>query len=290
MKAVVLISLVVAAPAFTQVQQQAKTLTIPSFTTDENWQRATSLMYAYAVGGYAVAKLQGVSPEDYGHKSAEVFAWSGAAGSPIGYARTMANNFRALRGGGTELLSVSDTSVTFRVKRAWVPYFGATKTAHGVTLDEYEAVNKAFSEGSAKRLGLRYEQRIDSAYVVMTVSGMGNSPLRPFPQGQYATTLSATEVPANPALVGSWTLDFAQNARYTLRKNDGVFVTTKYDVAYDEIVFRDEKVADGSAGCPGPGKYRWSVNPANANLSLNKLSDDCAQRVAFLTRRAFSKR
>src|SRR5690348_11172896 len=104
MKRLALLSVVVAAPAFAQIQQQAKTLTFPTYTADQDWQRATSLMYAYAVGGYAIAKSQGMSPEAYGHKSAEIFAWSDGAASPIGYARSMANNFRALKGCTTEML------------------------------------------------------------------------------------------------------------------------------------------------------------------------------------------
>jgi hypothetical protein len=272
-----------------QVQQQAKTIAFPDFTVDQNWARATTLVYSVQVGGYAIAKSHGTSAEDYARQSAATFApgWgSRDAGSAIRYARGIQNNYRAFSGARVDVLSVSDTLITMRVNRPWAAYFGVQKAVYGVTLDEFELISGIFNEGVARYLGLRYEQRIDSAWVTMTISGRGKDAVLDFPRASYTIALTAQDPGVNPGLVGTSEVTFAPNGRYTIQHDGKPFLQADYDLSFDEIVFRNAPGAD----CSAPGRYRWTVNPTGGNLSLGRLTDDCAQRAAFFTRRAFTKK
>jgi hypothetical protein len=287
---VALAALVAAAPiSGQQVQQQATTIAFPTFTTDQNWTRASTLLIANQVVGYAFAKARGVSPEEYGRIGAETFApgWgTPESGSAIRYARGIQNNWRSYAGGVAEVLSVSDTMIVMRASRPYVSYFGPTKQVYGVTLDEFEAVSKAFNEGIGRYLGLHYEDRVDSAWVTMTIRGRGKNAVNDFPRSTYTIVLTPQDPGVNPGLVGTSEVTFGPNGRYAIQHDGKPFLQADYDLAFDEIVFRNAPGAD----CTAPGRYRWTVNPANGNLSLGRLSDDCTQRAAFFTRRAFTKK
>ena len=57
MKRLVAVAVLVAAPVMGQeVQQQAKTITFPSFTAEQNWARAANLLNANIVAGFGYAK------------------------------------------------------------------------------------------------------------------------------------------------------------------------------------------------------------------------------------------
>jgi ABC-type transport system substrate-binding protein len=176
-----------------------------------------------------------------------------------------------------------------RTTRPWVSYFGPSKQINGVTLSEYETVNRSFHESIAQYLGLRYEERADSAYITMTISGRGKNAVIAFPRATYAVAFTAQEAGAATWLAGSWEATYESNGKYTLRHDGQPFVAADYELSFDELVFKNETTPTG-VGCSAPGRYRWTVNPANGNLSLGRIADDCANRVLFLTRRALSKK
>ena len=103
----------------------------------------------------------------------------------------------------------------------------------------------------------------------------------------YASAYTPQDVSANAALAGSFEWAFGTDGRYTMSKNGQRVVDGTFDVQFDEVLLTRET---GTGACPNPGKYRWTTNPANGNLALGLLSDDCASRVAYLTRRALTKK
>jgi hypothetical protein len=285
-------ALAVALPALGQsVQQQGKSITFPDFTADQNWTRAASLMNAQAVGGFAYAKAHGASAEEYGRWSAKTFGpgWGAPnSGSAIRYARSIQNNWRALRDAKFEILNVNDTLVVMRASRAYASFFGAAAKdqATGVTLDEYETIYRVFQEEIGRHLGLRFQWRIDGDWVTMTISGRAPNAVIDFPRSTYRIELTAQDPGVNPALVGSSEVTFAPGGRYTILHDGKPYLTADYDVSLDEIVFKNAPGAD----CAKPGRYRWTVNPTSGNLTFGRLSDDCGQRSAFFARVAFTKK
>ena len=119
-----LAAMVAAAPCLGQdVRQQAATITFPTFTTEQNWGRATTLQFATLVGGQAFAKARGSSAEEFGRLSGELFApnWGRPdEGSATRWARLAQNSIRASRGGAVEVLNVNDTLVVMRATRPYV--------------------------------------------------------------------------------------------------------------------------------------------------------------------------
>lgn len=282
--------LVVAAPVMGQeVQQQAKTITFPSFTVEQNWARAVSLLNANIVAGFGYAKSRGVSAEDYGHWLGKTFApgWGQASvGTAIRYARGIQNNLRAYPGVKVEVLSAADTAVTMRTSRPYVTWFGTTSQLYGVNIAEYDTVISATTEEIAHYLGLRYQQRIDGDWLTMTISGRGKDAVTDFPRATFTIELTAQDPGVNPDLIGSSDVTFATNGHYTISHGGKPYLIADYDLSLDEVVFSKAPGVE----CSRPGRYRWTVNPVNGNLSFGRLLDDCAQRAAFFTRRAFTKK
>ena len=290
---IVLLAALHPSPAAQEVRQQGKTITFPTFTADQNWARASVLMNAEAVGGFAFAKTRGVSAEEYGRVVGDLFApgWGQRdGGSAIRYARGIQNNLRAMTGTSVEVLAVSDTLVSMRATRGWRAYFGPSQAVFGVTLDEYETIQGTFQDRVARYLGLRYAQRVEGDYVVMTISGRGKNAVLDFPRGTYTLALSAQDVPGHAEDVGSWEFTYTPDGRFIVRRDGAPFVQGDYDLAFDEVVFRNERQANGDAGCAGAGRYRWTANPATGALSFGRLADDCDNRVLVATRKALTKR
>ena len=280
-------------PAAQEVRQQGKTITFPTVTAEQNWARASTLMNAEGVGGFAFAKTRGASAEEYGRVVGDLFApgWGQRdAGSAIRYARAIQNNLRAMAGTNVELLDVSDTLVTMRVTRGWRSLFGPSQQAYGVTLDEYETIHGTFQDRIARYLGLRYSQRIEGEYVVMTISGRGKNAVLEFPRGTYTLALGAQDVPGHLEDVGDWEFTFTPDGRYIVHRNGAPFVQGQYELQFDELLEQNEQQPNRDPGCAGPGRFRWTVNPATGALSLGRLSDDCANRVLVLTRKPLTKR
>ena len=124
----------------------------------------------------------------------------------------------------------------------------------------------------------------------MTIRGRGKNAVIEFPRATYTVTFTPQDATANPMLVGSWQATYGPNGKYTLYHDGQPFVQTDYEFLFDQVVFKNETNSVGTPPCPGPGRYRWTINPTDGNLILGRLADDCANRVAFLTRRPLAKR
>lgn len=280
-------------PAAQEVRQQAKTITFPTFTADQNWARASTLIHSSLISGFAFAKTRGVSAEEYGRTVGDIFApgWGQRdGGSAIRYARGIQNNLRAMTGTNVEVLAVDDTLVTMRATRAWRSMFGPSQQVYGVTLNEYETIEGVFQERIARYLGLRYAQHPDGDYETITISGRGKNAVLDFPRGTYTATFSAQDVPGHPEDVGAWEFTYTPAGRFIVHRDGAPFVEGDYELAFDEIVFRNERLANGDVGCPGPGRFRWTANPATGALSFGRLADDCDNRVFVATRKALTRK
>lgn len=291
--AIILLAALHRSLAAQDVRQQGKTITFPTFTADQNWTRASSLMYAEAVGGFAIAKTRGLSAEEYGRVLGDRFApgWGQRdGGSAIRYARGIQNNLRAMTGTTIQVLEASDTLVTMRVTPGWRSFFGPSKQVYGVTLEEYETIHGTFQDRIARYLGLRYAQRNEGEYVVMTISGRGKNAVVEFPRGTYTLALSAQDVPGHPEDIGEWEFTFSADGQYIVHKDGAPFVQGQYETQFDELLEKNEQQPNRDPGCNGPGRFRWTVNPATGALSLGRLADDCANRVLVLTRKALTRK
>jgi hypothetical protein len=82
----------------------------------------------------------------------------------------MRRNFLSWPGMEVEVLSQTETSVTARVNRPWIAYFGDTGTWYGVTLEEFERLNSMFMGRIANYHGLAFEERRDGERLVLTFS------------------------------------------------------------------------------------------------------------------------
>ncbi|MFI5311695.1 MAG: hypothetical protein ACHQQ3_10705, partial [Gemmatimonadales bacterium] len=177
---------------------------------------------------------------------------------------------------------------TLRLARPYAASFtGPGRTWYGVSLDEYELMNKLFYEQITRRLGLHLDYRVDSAWVTMSLTGRGSDAVLEFPKGTYAVTFAAQDMPDNASMAGAWESTYSPDGRFAVRHNGAVVVEGNYELSLDQVVFRNER---GSTACSANGKYRWTVSKATGNLSLGRLSDDCDARFRYLTRRAFTKK
>lgn len=283
---VVVLSALAAPVAAQQVQQQANTIAFPSFTVDQNWGRATMLMHAANLAGIAYAKAHGESVEAYGRAVGAQFApgWGARdGGSAIRLARGLQNNLRAFAGTTIEMLAVSDTLVVMRANRSWKGLFGPSRTMLGVSLDEYETYIGAMSGEIARYAGLRYAQRVDSAYLTMTIAGRGRNAVVDFPFGTYSLSVPAQDAASNPDVAGDWQLTFTPDHKLTAAKDGEVVAEGTFDLSFDEMLWHNEQ-------CPGPGRYRWTASARADTVRLFRLSDDCDARILVLANRALVKR
>ena len=288
--AVLLLSLLPLISRAQGIRQQDQSITLPTFTADQNWARATTLMNALGTGGFAWAKKHGATAVSYGRDVGESYApgWGARdGGSAIRYARGIHNNLRAISGAAIDFLTVHDTFVVMRVARVWRSYFGPTQIANGVTLAENDTISAEFQTTIAKYLGLHFKYQIDSAYLTYTISGRGKSAVLDFPRGTFTAAYTSAMMPIPPEMAGSWEVTFAPSGRYTVRRDGALFVEGDYQVRFDELWQSNETLPTGP-GCANPSKYRWTVNPTTGALTFGRLSDDCDGRIQFYARRTLT--
>jgi hypothetical protein len=143
----------------------------PEYTDAQRWSRMGTLGTLGSVAAMAYAKSQGATLDEFGKWWGDLFAPSwGEPGSyaPLQVMRGMRRNFLAWPGVEVEILNESDASVTARVTRPWVAYFGDDQTWYGVTLDEYERLNSMFMRRIAEYHGLAFRERRDGERLVIT--------------------------------------------------------------------------------------------------------------------------
>jgi hypothetical protein len=270
-----------------QVTQQssvaAGALVTRTFTDQQRWTRLSAHTIYFFAAGLAEAKARGQTATDYARRLADIAAptWGPKdSGDPIRFIRGMAFNWAAFPGQVTEIVSASDTLIVARVPRSYASVFGTAGKVYNMSLDEYERTFSTFVGDVASYLGVRYSDRIDGDWLIVTVHGVGSAAVVKFPAKTYTTTLSASDVADHPSLAGAWEVSFATNGRAIVR-HDG---TTAFDVAYssslDQISFAGDD--RGSSACHAAATYRWTATAAG--LSIGILDDVCPGRVSVLTK------
>lgn len=277
-------------PAAAQQGLQQGGITVPAYTDQQRWARTSFHAVSFYIAGIAAFKARGQTAEDYARLVGDLFApgWGSAnSGSALRVARGWLFNWIAFPESQAEILSANDTAVTMRYRRFHVAAFGPQRTSYSVTLDEYDRATSIIGERIASYLGLRFHDRIDGDWNVVTITGRGSAAVLEFPRVVYGATFTAQDIADNPQLAGAFESTYLPDGRFTVRHNGEAVIEGNYDLALDQIVFRDER---GTTACPKAGTYRWTVNPANGNLSLGRLSDECDPRFRYLTRRPFAKK
>ena len=270
------------------VQQQSKTIQMQTYTVEQTTNRLSYLGTTSFASGIAMAKARGVSVEDYGRDMAKLFSPSWGApntGTAVRMARGVLWNATVWAGGNGNLVSVSDTAVTFRFQPSWAVHFGAQKQLVGVTLDEYNRVLTLTNQGIANYLGLRYTERVDGDWVVATITGRGGDGINRFPASSYTLTLSSQQLPTRADLVGTWDWTYTPAGHYTVMHDGKPAVEGDYEISFDEITVKNER---GPLACTGPAKYRWTAY-VDGRLGFGRIADDCDGRFRVLAR-TYSKK
>lgn len=145
--------------------------TWPEYTVEQRWSRMGLLGSLGMVAAIAYARQNGASIEEFGRWWGDLFAptW-GQAGSytPFQVMRGMHRNFMSWPDTEFEIVRQDENSVTARMNRPWVPYFGADETWYGVRLTEFERVNTLFMQAIARYHGLEFRERRDGDWWVLT--------------------------------------------------------------------------------------------------------------------------
>jgi hypothetical protein len=165
--------LVLAVATLVAQPSAAQTPQWPDYTEEQRWNRMAQMGTLGVVAAMAYAKERGASLEESGRWWGDLFAPSwGQPGSygPLEVMRGMRRNFLSWPGMEVEVLSQTETSVTARVNRPWIAYFGDTGTWYGVTLEEFERLNSMFMGRIANYHGLAFEERRDGERLVLTFS------------------------------------------------------------------------------------------------------------------------
>lgn len=154
---------------------KAQEVELATYTAEQLWERSAVLSAVGSVAAIGFAKSQGVSPEAYGGYLAELFApgWGEPGTGTLNIVRGMARNMTADPQCKAEIVEQSASSITMRINRCWVRFFGEYGEWYGVTLEEYDTVWEVFTSGLAEYLGLGYGQRVegDSSYLTFTLGG-----------------------------------------------------------------------------------------------------------------------
>jgi hypothetical protein len=272
-----------------EVQQQGKALTFPAYSADQRWNRTAEHFYAFFIAGIAHAKSLGKTPEQYGRFIGDLVAPSWGrpgSGSAIGVSRGWVYNFEAMPRGDAEASAVNDTLVVLRYRRTYVPFFGPTRSAFGVTLDEYERAFVALGTRINEYLGLHTRFRVDGDFHVVTISGRGKAVgAATFPTGTYTISFSADAVQKDPDLGAAWEITYTPNGHLTLRKNGATLLENDYEITFDQFtLLHADARTDGVNGCTTPATYRWRFDSQTQRLTLVPLVDECAARADWISK------
>lgn len=164
--------------AMTLVYGQEKRLPqLPEFTTEQRWARAQDhidVLFAAAIG---YAKSVNHSADDFTQYSIKTIAPSWGkpdSVSPMRVFRGMRRNFLAGPDSKVELLDSLENKVIGRFNRSHVSRrFKDNASFYGITLAEYEGWLRGFYRGVCEYLQLTYEDKIDSEWVIFTISKKG---------------------------------------------------------------------------------------------------------------------
>lgn len=277
------------------VRQQGATLTLPTYSDSALWQGASGNLIAVIVAGISHAKSLGKTPADFGRYSANLVAegWGPPnSGRAIPYVRALAFNFAGYPGSSVQISATSDTSATLRYRRTYLSFFGSTRKAFGVTVDEYDQMTAALLGSIARYLGLRATARFDGEWTTVAATGRGSAvPAAVFPSGTYVASFDESVLKEHPDLAGAWEITYMPNGHHVLRHNGAPFIEGEYEVSLDQIAFpRAETGAGGMPACSTSAAYQWIADARTKDIRFARLFDDCAPRVEWVTNVRLTKK
>lgn len=279
-----------------EARQQGTALTLPAYTDSQLRDGLTGNLNAVVVVGVAQAKSLGRTAADFGRFGGSLVArrWGPPnSGTAIRYVRGLAFNFAGYSGAEVRVTATSDTSATVRMhRRYYLSFFGPSRQALGVTVDEYEQMTRALVSTIGQYLGLRSTMRFDGDWATVTVTGRGSAaPWVDFPNGTYTAAFSDSAAKTHPELAGAWEITYMPNGHLVLRHDGSPFIESDYEVSVDQIAFpHPEMGSPGITPCSTPAAYRWMIDARTKNIRFERLADDCAPRVAFLTNVSLTKK
>ena len=175
MKKIKILIVVIATVLVTSLgAQQQAAQELPTYTTEQRWERASSQLTVILVAGIAYAKSIGQSPEEYGEFLGNLFApgWGEPGSGSVKIIRGVRRNYLMWPEAEFEITESTELSVTARTNRPWAKYFGEDHTWYGVTLDEFDACLHVFNRQLAEYLGLQYQEQIKDGWLYITFSKM----------------------------------------------------------------------------------------------------------------------
>jgi hypothetical protein len=127
--------------------------------------------------------------------------------------------------------------------------------------------------------------------LVVSLAPVGRAESHPI-TGTYVVTLGASDLRVTPGpmvaqLAGKWSVTFAADGSYTVRKDGADRVNGKYTMAGDEVTLMDIR---GDLACVGDGlEGVYNVKRVKNVVTFTKVKDtSCPGRVAALTSRPFT--
>lgn len=266
----------------------ATTLTWPSYTEMQRWNRIAFLSVSNWAGFIAYAKAKGDTPEAVGKYFADRYApgWGAAnSGVPVRVARGVLFNFAAFPNSEAHIVTANDTMATVRARRSsYAAAFGPTGVMGETSVAEYERTFATFNQHLATHLGLRYHEHMDGDWVSWTFTGRGSAAVAAFPKGGTFTATLTAEQAGGAQYAGSFEIRFLPDGALELRDSAGsVKVRERYDVALDQVTLHS---GSGEWACQGqgPGTYRFTPQ-ANGDIVFGRLNDACDGRARFIGRR-----
>lgn len=153
-----------------QARTQVVEVQLPTLTEAQNWNRMEFHWASFLAGAIAYAKSKGEGVEALGHSMGKLFApgWADTL-SPAGLIRGMYRNAAAWKDFQLQVVTATQTSVTARFNRPWVPDFGTSGNLNGATPEDADTFLRIVYEEIAAAHGLVYEQRRDGQQLVVTV-------------------------------------------------------------------------------------------------------------------------
>ena len=152
----------------------AQAIEAPIYTPEQRWERASSFATLGTVSAIAYVKSTGQSLDSYYQAMADLFipGWGDPGTASLTIVRGFLRNAASWTDCEYEIVEQSERSVTARVNRPWLKYFGDDELWYGVTLQEFEGFHTFFNQRLAEYKGLGYEDWMDEGWMYVKFSMM----------------------------------------------------------------------------------------------------------------------
>ena len=158
-------------PINAQEKEEQKT-ELPKLFLEQKFDRAAWFVCLQTCVGIAYAKSIGKPAEDFSKFAGKLYApgWEARKGKGVGALIQGTHRNALALNSDLEILSESEKSITARLARSWLKYFGEDRLIYGVSVEEYETWLKEANLAIAEYLGLEWKQKIDGDWIVITVT------------------------------------------------------------------------------------------------------------------------